>query len=117
MTVKQFHNILLSAKTQISTKYRYSENTTGSTIIPISSKSAEDQPQFSSHLRDYLGTTKITLPKSGAGSANNNSAHILIEQGRYAEAREMARKAVSLGGLLQAVYQQTLEEIESKISQ
>lgn len=52
-----------------------------------------------------------------AGSAYNNLAQILMEQGRYAEAREMARKAVSLGGPLQAVYRQTLKEIESKMSQ
>jgi predicted Zn-dependent protease len=52
-----------------------------------------------------------------AGAAYNNLAQILMEQGRYPEAREMARKAVSLGGPLQAVYQQTLQEIESQMSQ
>jgi hypothetical protein len=52
-----------------------------------------------------------------AGFAYNNLAQILMEQGRHPEAREMARKAVSLGGPLQAVFQQTLEEIESKMSQ
>ena len=33
-----------------------------------------------------------------AGAAYNNLAQILMEQGRYPEAWEMARKAVSLGG-------------------
>lgn len=51
-----------------------------------------------------------------AGSAYNNLAQILMEKGRYFEAREMARKAVSLGGPLKALYRQTLEEIESIIS-
>jgi hypothetical protein len=40
-----------------------------------------------------------------------------MERGRYPEALEMARKAVSLGGPLQALYHQTLQEIESKMSQ
>ena len=52
-----------------------------------------------------------------AGSAYNNLAQILKEQGQFPEAWKMARKAVSLGGPLQAVYQQTLQEIESKMSQ
>ncbi len=52
-----------------------------------------------------------------AGSAYNNLAQILMEQGQFPEAWKMARKAVSLGGPLQAVYQQTLQEIESKMSQ
>ena len=47
-----------------------------------------------------------------AGSAYNNLAQVLMEQGRCPEAWEMARKAVSLGGPLQAVYQQTLKDIE-----
>ena len=47
-----------------------------------------------------------------AGSAYNNLAQVLMEQGRYPEAWEMARKAVSLGGPLQAVYRQTLKRIE-----
>ena len=52
-----------------------------------------------------------------AGAAYNNLAQILMEQERRPEALEMARKAVSLGGPLEAVYHQTLQEIESKISQ
>jgi len=47
-----------------------------------------------------------------AGSAYNNLAQVLMEQGRYPEAWEMARKAVYLGGPLQAVYRQTLKDIE-----
>ena len=46
-----------------------------------------------------------------AGSVYNNLAQILTAQGRYPEAREMARKALSLGGPLQAVFEQTLKEI------
>jgi tetratricopeptide (TPR) repeat protein len=46
------------------------------------------------------------------GSAYNNLAQVLMEQGRCPEAWEMARKAVSLGGPLQAVYRQTLKKIE-----
>ena len=51
------------------------------------------------------------------GSAYNNLAQVLMEQGRLPEALASARKAVSLGGPLQAVYQETLKEIESKMSQ
>ena len=48
-----------------------------------------------------------------AGSAFNNLAQILFEQGRRQEALAAAQKAVSLGGPLSAVYQKTLNEIES----
>jgi tetratricopeptide (TPR) repeat protein len=51
-----------------------------------------------------------------SGSAYNNLAQVLLEQGRHREAREAARRAVSLGGPLQAVYQDTLKEIESQMS-
>jgi tetratricopeptide (TPR) repeat protein len=47
------------------------------------------------------------------GSALNNLAQILFEQGRNKEALEAAQKAVSLGGPLTAVYQKTLEEIQA----
>lgn len=47
-----------------------------------------------------------------SGSAFNNLAQILFEQGRKQEALEAARKAVSLGGPMSSVYQKTLEEIE-----
>jgi tetratricopeptide (TPR) repeat protein len=49
-----------------------------------------------------------------SGSAFNNLAQILFEQGRKKEALAAARKAVSLGGPLSSVYQKTLKEIESK---
>jgi tetratricopeptide (TPR) repeat protein len=49
-----------------------------------------------------------------SGSAFNNLAQILFEQGRKKEALAAARKAVSLGGPLSSVYQKTLEEIQSK---
>ena len=50
-----------------------------------------------------------------SGSAYNNLAQVLLEQGRHREAREAARRAGSLGGPLQAVYQDTLTEIESQM--
>jgi hypothetical protein len=49
-----------------------------------------------------------------SGSAFNNLAQILFEQGRKKEALAAARKAVSLGGPLSSVYQKTLKEIQSK---
>ena len=51
------------------------------------------------------------------GSAYNNLAQVLMEQGQYQEALASARKAVTLGGPLQAVYQETLREIELQMSQ
>lgn len=47
------------------------------------------------------------------GSVLNNLAQILFEQGQNQEALEVAKKAVSLGGPLTAVYQKTLEEIQA----
>jgi tetratricopeptide (TPR) repeat protein len=52
-----------------------------------------------------------------AGSAYNNLAHVLLEQGRYPEALEAARKAVSFGGPLKETYEETLGEIRSHMSQ
>lgn len=54
-------------------------------------------------------------PNAGAGY--NNLAHVLLEQGRYSEALEAARKAVSLGGPLKATYEETFREIKSHMSQ
>ena len=51
-------------------------------------------------------------PDHGAGY--NNLAQVLFEQGRREEALEAAKQAVSLGGTMKEVYQETLEEIESK---
>ena len=48
------------------------------------------------------------------GSAFNNLAQILFEQGRSQEALEAAKKAVSFGGPLRGVYQKTLEEIQAE---
>jgi hypothetical protein len=50
----------------------------------------------------------------GSGSAFNNLAQILFEQGRKQEALEAARKAVSLGGPFSSAFQKTLKEIQSK---
>ena len=50
-----------------------------------------------------------------AGSAYNNLAQVLLEQGRKHEALEVARKAVSIGGPLKKTYEETLREIEFHI--
>ncbi|UCF93939.1 MAG: PA2778 family cysteine peptidase [Desulfobacterales bacterium] len=50
-----------------------------------------------------------------AGSAFNNLAHVLAERGQRSQALEAARKAVALGGPQAAVYQKTLEEIQTKL--
>lgn len=47
-----------------------------------------------------------------SGSAFNNLAQILFEQGRKPEALAAAKKAISLGGPMDSVYRRTLEEIE-----
>jgi tetratricopeptide (TPR) repeat protein len=49
--------------------------------------------------------------------AYNNLAQVLMEQGQLKEALVAAQKAVSLGGPLQAVYQETLREVESQLEQ
>lgn len=49
-------------------------------------------------------------PRSGA--AWNNLAHVLLKQGRSAEALDAARQAVVLGGPLTPTFQKTLEEIQ-----
>jgi len=49
----------------------------------------------------------------GSGAAFNNLAHVLAEQGRYAEAIEIAIRAVDIGGPNRAVYLQTLQEIQA----
>ncbi len=48
-----------------------------------------------------------------SGAALNNLAQVLMEQGKNDEAREAARRAVSVGGPLVDVYRKTLEQIES----
>jgi uncharacterized protein YceK len=47
------------------------------------------------------------------GSAFNNLAQVLWEQGRQEDALQAARRAVELGGPLVDVYRKTLEEIET----
>jgi hypothetical protein len=51
------------------------------------------------------------------GFAYNNVVQDLIEPERYPEAHEMVFRAVSIGGASRVKYQQTLKEIESKMSQ
>ena len=46
------------------------------------------------------------------GAAFNNLAHVLAEQGHYAEALQMVGRAVALGGPNDPLYRQTLDEIK-----
>ncbi|MEA1949033.1 MAG: PA2778 family cysteine peptidase [Thermodesulfobacteriota bacterium] len=65
-------------------------------------------------LKDAESTFRETIrlhPKEG--TALNNLAQILFEQGRKHEALEVIKKAVSLGGPLSDVYQKTLKEIQA----
>lgn len=48
----------------------------------------------------------------GSGDAANNLAHVLNRRGQREEALVWARRAVAIGGPHQAVYRQTLQEIE-----
>ena len=48
-----------------------------------------------------------------SGAAFNNLAHVLAEQGRYAEAIEMATRAIAIGGANKSLYLQTLREIQA----
>jgi len=48
-----------------------------------------------------------------SGAAFNNLAHVLAEHGRYAEALEMAGRAVAIGGTRKHLYLQTLQEIQA----
>jgi Flp pilus assembly protein TadD len=50
---------------------------------------------------------------SQSGPAFNNLAHVLLTQGRHAEARIAAQRAVVLGGPLKNVFEETLREIQS----
>ena len=56
---------------------------------------------------------EATCRRATEGSAFNNLAQVLWEQGRQQEALEAARRAVDLGGPLVEVYRKTLEEIEA----
>lgn len=56
---------------------------------------------------------EVSRHSPGNGAAFNNLAQVLWEQGKVPEALAAARKAVSLGGPMAHVYQQTLHEIEA----
>ena len=49
----------------------------------------------------------------GSGAAFNNLAHVLAEQGRYAEALQMSIRAVDIGGPNKSLYLQTLQEVQA----
>ncbi len=51
----------------------------------------------------------------GSGPAFNNLAHVLAEQGRYAEAIQMVTRAVNIGGSNKSLYLQTLQEIQAMV--
>jgi Tfp pilus assembly protein PilF len=51
----------------------------------------------------------------GSGPAFNNLAHVLAEQGRYAEAIQMVTRAVNIGGSNKSLYLQTLREIQAMV--
>lgn len=56
---------------------------------------------------------QATLLAPENGMAFNNLAHVLAEQGKQQEALAAARRAVELGGPLQATFAATLAEIET----
>jgi tetratricopeptide (TPR) repeat protein len=51
-----------------------------------------------------------------SGDAHNNLAHTLMERGELADAREMARRAVAIGGANLPTYRKTLEAIERALA-
>jgi predicted Zn-dependent protease len=68
-------------------------------------------------LGDLIGAerafSRAAKASPSSGAAFNNLAHVLAEQGRYAEARRMATRAVALGGANRTLYLQTLQEIQA----
>ena len=68
-------------------------------------------------LGDLVGAEQAfrhaTEAHPSSGAAFNNLAHVLAEQGRYAEALQMAIRAVNIGGANQSLYLQTLQEIQA----
>lgn len=50
-----------------------------------------------------------------SGAACNNLAHVLADQGRYAEAIEMANHAVDIGGPEKPLYLRTLQKIQTMV--
>jgi len=51
------------------------------------------------------------------GAAYNNLADVLFKQGKKTAALAAAQKAVSMGGPMSAVFQETMEEIKSSLNQ
>ena len=68
-------------------------------------------------LRDLAGAEqafrRAAKAHQGSGAAFNNLAHVLAEQRRYAEAIEMATRAIDIGGPKKSLYLQTLHEIQA----
>ena len=69
----------------------------------------EDLPRAEGVFREAAERYPLTAP------AYNNLAQVLLEQGRQREALEAAQKAVSLGGPMVSVSEQTLQEIQSRM--
>jgi tetratricopeptide (TPR) repeat protein len=72
-------------------------------------------------LGDLTGAEKAyrmaTLVAPGNGSAHNNLAHILAEQGHYDAALDSIAKAIKIGGDQILLYEQTQREINEKMKQ
>ncbi|MDX1251366.1 MAG: PA2778 family cysteine peptidase [Gammaproteobacteria bacterium] len=58
----------------------------------------------------------ITLSTPSFAPAFNNLAQVLAEQGQLKPAEQAARRAVSLGGPLEATYQETLQQVLDKLA-
>jgi tetratricopeptide (TPR) repeat protein len=101
---RQFHAAILGYKTALT---RWPQNLTALMGIGNCHYALGELKDAESAFRE----TVRLHPREG--SALNNLAQILFEQGRNQEALETAKKAVSLGGPLTAVYQKTLEEIQA----
>jgi hypothetical protein len=61
--------------------------------------------------------TEATRQFPTEGAAFNNLAQVLFEQGKKEAALVTAEKAVSIGGPMSGVFQETLEEIKSSLNQ
>jgi tetratricopeptide (TPR) repeat protein len=61
--------------------------------------------------------TEATRQFPSEGAAFNNLAQVLFEQGKKEAALAAAKKAVSMGGHMSGVFQETLEEIKSSLNQ
>ncbi len=70
-------------------------------------------------MKDLAGAERayryITLSTPSFAPAFNNLAQVLAEQGQLKPAEQAARRAVSLGGSLEATYQETLRQVLDRL--